>query len=118
MNALDVGQPIGLFELALLHVIANMHHVEARASRTEFDNGFLPLLLLRGLLGRNLNPRQVGEFLLVLLQNPTARAFDEVHPDLRAGEFLPVHIREGGRDPAQTVCGSRCRACEKYTSYP
>jgi hypothetical protein len=93
-----------------------MNHVETRASRIQLDHGFLPLLLLRRLLGRNLNSRQVGEFLLVLLQNLAARAFDEIHADLRSGKFLPVHIREGRHDPAQTICGSSRRACKKCTT--
>jgi len=43
-------------------VIADVNDVKARLARGEFDDGLLPLLLLRNDLGFDLDAGEVGKF--------------------------------------------------------
>ena len=104
----DIGEPAAFFELPLLHVIAQMNDVEARLARSEFDHGLLALLLLGDLLGFDLDAREFGEFLDVLLQIVAARTLGEDHLELGAGIFLPLHLCARGKaSEAERTGGSR-----------
>ncbi len=89
---IEVGKPAAFFKLALLNVIADMDDVEARATGSQLDHRLLALLLFRHLLGVHLDARQLFEFLLMLLKDFAARAFDEVYFKCGSGKFLPVDI--------------------------
>ena len=104
----QVGEPAGLLELPLLHVIAEMDDVEARPSRGELDHAFLALLLLGNLLGLDLDTGELGEFLDVFLQIVAARSLGEDHLQLGPGVFLPVHLgaRRQSRQAERASCGS------------
>ena len=104
--ARDVGEPAGLLELPLLHVIADVDDIEARLAGGELDHGFLPLLLLGNLLRFDLDAGQFGEFLDILLQIVAARSLGEDDLKLGAGVFLPLRL---GRPRRQT--GKAERAC-------
>ena len=114
---MSASQPAFL-ELPLLHVIAQMNDVEARLARGEFDHGLLALLLLGDLFRFDLDAREFGEFLDVLLQIVAARTLGEDHLELGAGIFLPLHLgargkageaeRTGGRRAGQK-CAARDR---------
>ena len=93
----DVGEPAGLLELPLLHVIGEVHHVEARLAGGKLDHALLALLLLGDLLRLDLDAGELGEFLDVLLEVIAARPLGEDRLELGAGIFLPVHLREGRR---------------------
>ena len=93
----DIGEPAGLFELPLLHVIAHMNDVKARFSRGELDHGLLALLLLGDLFRLDLDAGELGKFLDVFLQIVAARPFCEDHLELGAGIFLPVHLGARGK---------------------
>ena len=71
----EVGEPAGLLELPLLHVVAEVDDVEARAAGGQLDDGLLPLLLLRNDLGQHLDAGELGELRRVALQEVAARAF-------------------------------------------
>ena len=64
----EVGEPAGLLELPLLHVIADMDDVEARLAGSELDDGLLALLLLGNDFRFDLDAGQFGEFRCVFLQ--------------------------------------------------
>ena len=59
-EAADIGQPAALLELPLLHVIAQMHDIEARLAGAELDDRLLALLLFGRRLGIDLD---AGQFL-------------------------------------------------------
>ena len=104
----DVGEPAALFELPLLHVIAQMNDVEARLAGGEFDHRLLALLLLGDLLRLDLDAGQFGEFLDVLLQIVAARTLGEDDLQLGAGIFLPLHLCARGKSSeAERAGGSR-----------
>ena len=88
-----VVHPLVLAELALLHVIGKLDHVEARAAGIELDDGLLPLLLLGNHFGADGDARHVLEFLVVLGEQVAARALDQEDLDRLALEFLPVERR-------------------------
>ena len=93
MNPVRSGEPAGLFELPLLHVIADVNDVEARLAGSEFDDRLLPLLLLRDDFGFDLDAGEVGKFGGVFLQQLAARPLDQVGFDGGAGVFLPLRRR-------------------------
>src|SRR5882724_9504982 len=85
-----------------------MNDVEARLARSEFDHSLLALLLLGNLLGFDLDAREFGEFLDVLLQIVAARTLGEDHLELGAGIFLPLHLCVRGKvGEAERTGGSR-----------
>ncbi len=86
----QIGEPVVLRELALLHVVGKRNHVEARIARIEFDDRLLPLLLLRDHLRADADACQVLEFLVILGQQVTARALHQKYFDLLALEPFPV----------------------------
>ena len=104
----QVGEPAGLFELPLLHVIADVNDVEARLAGGELDDGLLPLLLLRNDFGFDLDAGQVGELGGVFLQQLAARSLDQVGFDGGAGIFLPLHLGARGKSgEAECACRER-----------
>ena len=104
----QVGEPAGLLELPLLHVIAEMDDVEARPSRSQLDHHLLALLLLGNLLGFDLDAGELGELLDVFLQVVAARSLGEDHLELGPCVFLPVHLgaRRQSRQAERASCGS------------
>src|SRR4051812_26918284 len=74
-----------------------MHDIEAGLARCQLDHNLLPLLLFGNLLGRNRDAGEVGEFLLVLLQDLSARAFQKVDLDRGPSKFLPLRLCKGWR---------------------
>ncbi len=103
----EVREPAGLFELPLLHMVADVNDVEAWLAGSELDDGLLPLLLLRNDFGFDLDAGEVGEFGGVFLQELAARPLDQVGLDRGAGIFLPLHVGTRGKS-GQAECG----ACE------
>jgi len=77
-----------------------MDHVEARFPGSQLDDGLLALLLLRDLLGADLDASQLGELGDVLLHQIATRPFGENHLEIGPGEFLPLRL------------GARRKSCE------
>jgi hypothetical protein len=75
--------------------------IERWSARGELDHLLLALLLLRHLLGAHLDPRQLHELVLELLQKCRSRIERVQHLDLLAGEAPPVEIR------AQRMAGDK-----------
>ena len=89
----QIGEPIVLRELALLHVIRQRDHVEAGVAGIELDDRFLALLLLGNHFGADLDAGHVLEFLVILGEQVSAWALDEQDFDLLSLEALPVEGR-------------------------
>ncbi len=103
----QVREPSGLFELPLLHVIADVNDVEARLAGSELDHRLLPLLLLRNDFGFNLDAGEGGKLRCILLQQLAARPLDQVGFDGGAGIFLPLRLGTRGKSGE-----AKCGACE------
>ena len=95
-EARQIGQPTGLLELPLLHMIAEMHDVEGGLAGGQLDDGFLALLLLRDQFGLDLDASQFGEFGGVFLQQFATRPLDQIGFDGGTRIFLPGRIGECG----------------------
>ena len=116
-----VGEPIVLRELALLDVVGQRDHVEARVARIEFDDRLLALLLLGDHFRTDLDAGQILEFLVVLGEQIAARAFHEEHFDLLTLEPFPVEgalrIRSQRADTRQhTECSRAGPRLEQSTT--
>jgi hypothetical protein len=92
---LHVVQPLGLADEALLHVQRHGQHVELRVARVELDDDLLAVLLLGHGLGADLDPGELGEFLLVRAQHVGARPEGQRHLDALPGEAPPVEGAAG-----------------------
>jgi hypothetical protein len=103
----EVREPAGLFELPLLHVIADVDDIKTRLAGSQFDDGLLPLLLLRNDFGFDLDAGEFGKFGRILLQQLATRPLDQVCLDRGAGIFLPLRLGARGKS-GETECG----ACE------
>ena len=75
--------------------------VEAGAARGELDDLLLALLLLRHLLGADLDAGQLRELGLMLLQEIGARVLGEQDLDVLALELAPIEIGLRERPPAE-----------------
>src|SRR5262249_16210940 len=89
-----------------------MNDIEAWPAGGELDHDLLALLLLRDLLGFDLDAGEVGEFLDVFLQVVAARALGEDHLELGPAVFLPVYLPPP-RNSAQAERARRRGAREK-----
>src|SRR4029077_14077141 len=102
-----------LLELTLLHMIADVDHVEARLSRGQFDDCLLALLLFRGLFRVDLDTGQILEFLLISLQRFTTRALDQINLDGGAGVFLPIDGGISRPYASEARCAHPSRSSQK-----
>ncbi len=103
----QVREPAGLFELPLLHVIADVNDIKTRLAGSQFDDGLLPLLLLRDDFGFDLDTGKVGELGRVFLQQFASWPLDQVGLDGGAGILLPLRLGARGKS------GKAERSCRR-----
>ena len=89
---------------------------EARFAGGELDHGLLPLLLFGDLFRLDLDAREFGEFLDVLLKIVAARTLGEDHLELGAGIFLPLRLGRVRREFAEAKRARCHRASQNCTA--
>ena len=94
----EIGEPVILRELPLLHVVGERDHVEARVARVELDHRFLALLLLGHHFRAYFDAGQLLEFLVILREQIAARTLHQQDFDLLSLEALPVECALGVGD--------------------